>query len=128
MKKQGKRTAAVSYGQTRQTKKKEEHAGLNRLLVQLIASAALFLLIFVGGGLIPSDTLDVFGLVGDTLRGESRLLVAVESFGSAVKDGEEWQSAFAELFLPVEEESVSSAYWEVAESYRTLLHPNVTFE
>ena len=122
MKRKGKRAAGVVYGQ-KNTQQSKDEAKLNRLFRQVIASALLFLLVFAGGGLIPADVVDVFGAVGETIRGESTLLHAVEALGDAVKQGEDWHSALAEVFLPMEESSDRSVYWEVGESYRKHLHP-----
>ncbi len=122
MKRKGKRAISVRYGQNN-TRQSREEAKLNRLFRQVIASALLFLLVFAGGGLIPSDVVDVFGAVGETIRGESSLFHAVEALGDAVKRGEDWHSALTEVFLPMEESSDRSVYWEVGESYRKHLHP-----
>lgn len=100
---------------------------LNRLLKQVIASALLFLLVFAGGGLIPADVVDVFGVVGETIEGDSDLLQAVEAMGKALRDGEDWQNAFVEVFFPVEEQD-RSIYWTVGNSYRRYLLPAVAAE
>lgn len=118
------RTGNPVYGYPKKQKKGREHPRFNRLFTQTIVSAMLFLFIFVGGGLLPSNTVDVFGLVAQTIREESRLPAAVEALGSAVIEGENWKNALAEVFLPDTETAITDVYWEMGELYRLGLHPN----
>ena len=101
------RSAAAGKKRTNQTTKKRERK-LNRLLVQLIASAAIFLLVFVGGGLIPEQVFDVFGSVRQVVSGDDSLLQSVEALGQAVSEGENWPQAVrqwcVDTFLPTSTE------------------------
>lgn len=88
---------------TTQEPKKGERK-LNRLLTQLIASAAIFLLVFVGGGLIPEQVFDVFGSVRQVISGDQSLVKSVQALGEAVSAGEDWPQAVrdwcVDTFLP----------------------------
>lgn len=105
---------------------------LNRLLLQLIASAAIFLLVFVGGGLIPEQVFDVFGSVRQVISGDQSLLNSVEALGEAVSAGESWPQAVREwcvdTFLPTEVEKSaaeeSAAWLESAAQFHSNLLPN----
>ncbi len=76
----------------------------NRLLRQLIVSAAIFLVVFVGGGLIPEQVYDVSAAVRQAITADNTLLESVEALGSAVSEGESWSEAMREwcidTFLP----------------------------
>ena len=54
--KRDRRTGTTAPRRAEKAPKKGERK-LNRLLTQLIASAAIFLLVFVGGGLVPRTCL-----------------------------------------------------------------------
>lgn len=107
---------------------------LNRLLIQLIASAAIFLLVFVGGGLIPEQIFDVFGSVRQVISGDQSLVKSVEALGEAVSAGEDWPQAVREwcvdTFLPtgVEESNgeESAAWLEAAAQFHSHLIPQTT--
>ena len=59
----------------------------NWLLTQLIASAAIFLLVFVGGGLVPEHVFDVLRLVRQVFPETSPRAKSVEALGEAVSAG-----------------------------------------
>lgn len=107
---------------------------LNRLLIQLIASAAIFLLVFVGGGLIPEQVFDVLGSVRQVISGDQSLLNSVEALGEAVSTGESWPQAVREwcvdTFLPTEvKESTaedSAAWLEASAQFHSNLLPQTT--
>lgn len=106
---------------------------LNHLLVQLIASAAIFLLVFVGGGLIPDQVFDVFGAVRQVVSGDESLLQSVEALGQAISQGEGWPGAVREwcidTFLPAAAEAdraqEESARLEEAGLYHRYLYPDL---
>ena len=125
---QGKRPAAQKKPQGNVEKK------VNRLLVQFIASAMLFLLVFVGGGLIPERMFDVFGEVNRAISGESELLESVQTLGDTVSEGESWADALkdwcVDTFLPaqVEDSTVQplSERLEASECFRNYLLPELS--
>ncbi len=114
------------------TKKGEQK--LNRLLIQLIASAAIFLLVFVGGGLIPEQVFDVFGSVRQVISGDQSLVKSVEALGEAVSTGESWPQAVrdwcVDTFLPTgikEPATEESAAWlETSAQFHSNLLPQTT--
>ena len=91
-----------------------------------------FLLVFVGGGLIPDHIFDVMGTVRQTINGESNLLEAVEALGNSISSGENWKSALKEwcvdAFWPVSEATVGEHndfdYFEASEQYHLYLFPD----
>lgn len=119
-------------------KKKQEHMEkkVNRLFLQLIASALLFLLVFVGGRLIPDRFCDVFAEVGQTIRAESMLLDSVQALGDAVAEGESLGSALkawcVETFLPAREGSTVQAsldqHLDMSAQFHRHLLPELTLD
>lgn len=117
---------------TKEPKKGERK--LNRLLTQLIASAAIFLLVFVGGGLIPEQVFDVFGSVRQVISGDQSLVKSVQALGEAVSAGEDWPQAVrdwcVDTFLPtgVEEPTgeESAAWLEAAAQFHSHLLPQTS--
>lgn len=101
---QDRRTAAAAKKRTNRGTAGKGERRLNRLLLQLIASAAIFLLVFVGGGLIPDQVFDVFSSVRQVISGDQPLLQSVETLGQAISEGENWTQAVrewcVETFLP----------------------------
>lgn len=108
-------------GRAKQPPKRWERS-LSRLLAQLIASAALFLVIFVGGGLIPEQFCDVMGTVRQVLSADDSLLHSIETLGQAVQQGENWPAALrdwcVETFLPqsLEASSEESAQMQLEQA------------
>ena len=108
-----------------ETQRKKTEKRLNRLLLRLIASAAIFLLVFVGGNLLPERVVDVFGGVRQVVSADLDLSASVESIGNSIRAGESIPAVLREwcvdTFLPVsmnertknqlqEQLSVSAAY------------------
>lgn len=77
---------------------------LDHLLIRFIASALIFLLVFVGGRLIPERAADVFGAVRQMICADLDLSGSVEAVGSAVQSGESIPAALrdwcVDTFLP----------------------------
>ena len=84
--------------------RKRGEVRVNRLLMQLIMSAVLFLAVFVGGRLIPDRLCDVFAEVQQVITSESHFLESVQTLGSAVSEGESVGGALkqwcVDTFLP----------------------------
>lgn len=102
---QGKRIRKGRQGPSTPDKRRQKgERRTNRLLVQFIVSAVLFLVVFVGGGLIPDRVCDVFGEVQQAITSESGLLESVQTLGSAVSEGEGVSHALkqwcVDTFLP----------------------------
>lgn len=101
--KRDRQSGVSSHRNTTKGQKKGAHR-LNRVFIQLIASAAIFLLVFVGGGLIPKQAFDVFGSVRQVITGDQSLVKSVQALGQAVSDEEDWPKAVREwcvdTFLP----------------------------
>lgn len=125
------RRGATSAPRRAAKESKKGERKLNRLLAQLIASAAIFLLVFVGGGLIPEQVFDVFGSVRQVVSGDQSLVKSVEALGEAVSAGENWPQAVrdwcVDTFLPtqVEQPSVaeSAAWLDTAAQFHSHLVP-----
>lgn len=103
MVKRGKRVQTAGQSRAKKPQGRAERR-INRLMLQLIVSAAVFLLVFVGGGLIPDQVCDVFAAVHQVISGDNSLLESVETLGSAVGEGEDWRTAVrdwcVDTFLP----------------------------
>lgn len=102
---QGKRIRKGAQGASTPDKRRQRgERRINRLLMQFIVSAVLFLAVFVGGGLIPDRVCDVFGEVQQAITRESDLLESVQTLGSAVSEGEGVSHALkqwcVDTFLP----------------------------
>ena len=86
---------------------------LNRLFVRVIASALLFLLVFVGGNLIPERACDVYGEVQEIITGGSILPDTVQMLGQALTEGDGLGEALrdwcVDTFLPSSELTVSES-------------------
>ncbi len=127
-------TAAAAKKRTNRGTAGKGERRLNRLLLQLIASAAIFLLVFVGGGLIPDQVFDVFGSVRQVISGDQPLLQSVEALGQAISEGESWSQAMREwcmeTFLPGSgeqaEDTESPAQLSQATEYHRHLLPQVS--
>lgn len=80
---------------------------LNNVFLRLIVSACLFLLVFLGGRLIPEQVYDVFGAVQGIISGDSILPDTVQSLGKSLTEGDSLGSVLrdwcAETFLPSSE-------------------------
>ena len=100
---------------------------VNRLLRQLIAAALIFLLVFVGGGIIPARLVDVRAGVHDVISGDSRLLDTVAALGSAVAEGESVPRALVDwcqaVFAPADGAQSSERYLQTAQTYHAHLLP-----
>lgn len=131
----GKRVQTARQSRNRKTQGKAERS-INRLLIQLIVSAAVFLIVFVGGGLIPNQVLDVFGSVHQMISGDNSLLESVQTLGSAVAEGDDWAGALREwcvdTFLPAsireEPEEASYDYLAVSAQFHSHLLPEYTYQ
>lgn len=125
-------TTSTPKRATKEPKKGERR--LNRLLAQLIASAAIFLLVFVGGGLIPEQVFDVLGSVRQVISGDQSLVKSVQALGEAVSAGEDWPQAVrdwcVDTFLPTgvkEPTGEESAAWlEAAAQFHSHLLPQTS--
>lgn len=77
---------------------------LQVLFRQVIASALIFLLIYVGGGFIPEQVFHLFSSVNQIISSDDPLLTSTEAMGQAVEEGKSWQTAVqdwcVETFLP----------------------------
>lgn len=100
-----KRQEKRGRGKPAETQRKKAESRLNRLLLRLIASAVIFLLVFVGGRLIPERAVDVFGVVRQTVSTDLNLSASVETIGNSIRAGESIPAALREwcvdTFLPV---------------------------
>lgn len=85
-------------------KREKMEKRLDHLLIRFIASALIFLLVFVGGRLIPGRAADVFGAVQQMICADLDLSASVEAIGSAVQAGESLPTALrdwcVDTFLP----------------------------
>lgn len=97
---------------------------------QVIASALIFLLIYVGGGFIPERVFHLFSTVNQMITSDDPILTSTEAMGQAVEEGKSWQTAVqdwcVETFLP---QSVSQAdtvehYLESSAMYHANLIPH----
>lgn len=131
--KRDRRTGTTAPRRAEKAPKKGERK-LNRLLTQLIASAAIFLLVFVGGGLVPEHVFDVFGSVRQVISGDQSLVKSVEALGEAVSAGENWPKAVrdwcVDTFLPtgIEEPTPedSAAWLDAATRFHLHLAPQTS--
>ena len=83
-------------GKLSEMQRKKVESRLNHLLLRLIVSAAIFLLVFVGGRLIPKRAVDVFGAVRQTVSTDLNLSASVESIGNSIRAGESIPAALRE--------------------------------
>lgn len=104
---------------------------LNVLFRQVIASALIFLLVYVGGGFLPEQVFHLFSTVNQMISSDDPLLTSTEAMGQAVEDGMSWQDAVqawcAETFLPQKKEVDAAAvqsYLERCGEYHANLIPN----
>lgn len=97
---------------------------------QVIASALIFLLIYVGGGFIPEQAFHLFSTVNQMISTDDPILTSTETMGQAVEDGKSWQSAVqawcVETFLPQSEIKFTSVndYLVSSELYHANLIPH----
>ncbi len=122
---------------TRRTKAKENDARIqtleHRLTVlfrQVIASALIFLLIYVGGGLLPEGMVHLFSSVHQLISSNEPLLTSTEAMGQAVGEGIPWQTAVqdwcVETFLPQHRPDTRTieSYLDHSAEYHANLIPN----
>lgn len=100
---------------------------VNRLLRQLIAAALIFLLVFVGGGIIPARLVDVQAEVHNVISGDDHLLDSVAALGTAVAEGESVFGALSDwcqaVFAPADRTQSSESYLSAAQTYHVHLLP-----
>lgn len=107
---------------------KLEHK-LDIVFRQVIASALIFLLIYVGGGFIPQQVFHLFSTVNQMITTDDPILTSTEAMGQAVEEGKSWQSAVqawcVETFLPQNGSDFTSVndYLSSSGSYHANLIP-----
>ena len=84
----------------------------NRLFWQTVLSVVLFLVVFVGEGLLPGQDGGVYETVNRWLTHQESLTESVETLGKTVSEGRDWMDAMwdwcQETFFPVQLTSESS--------------------
>ncbi|MBR1781836.1 MAG: hypothetical protein IJ751_10605 [Oscillospiraceae bacterium] len=77
---------------------------LNRLFWQTVLSVLLFLVVFVGGGMLRGE--GVYDTVQSWITRQDDLAQAVETLGRSVSEGEQWSQAIkdwcVDTFLPAQ--------------------------
>ena len=103
---------------------------LDVIFRQVIASALIFLLIYVGGGFIPEQVFHLFSTVNQMISTDDPILTSTEAMGQAVEEGKSWQTAVqawcVETFLPQDEADFGSVseYLDSSGSYHANLIPH----